>query len=136
MRCNGVICRIEAQVDGTKYDVGSIKATEADKLAGWTGYTVREWEANLAWDSDPLAARGLLALMRFRQGENIRFSDVEIEDIDSIDARLVDPQGRTVTISFDEDGKPLLIKGQAQFLFDGEPLDPPSPPRRKAAQTG
>lgn len=125
MRINGVICRIHAQVDGTKYEVGAIKASEADKLAGWTGYTLREWEGNLV-DGDPLAARGLLALMRFRKGENAKISEVEIEDLDSVEADLLDPQGRKITVDMDETGKPKMVKGSPVFLADGEPLDPPS----------
>lgn len=128
MRCNGVICRIKAEIDGTKYDVGPVKASEADKIAGWTGYTFTEWEVNLVDEGDPLAARAVLALFRLREGQrDVKFSDVEIEDLDSIDADLYDPQGRKVSIKRDEDGRVIRERGNVIFLFDGEPLDPPRP---------
>lgn len=126
MRCNGIICRIHAQVDGTKYDVGPIKASEADKLAVWTGYPLREWELRVI-DGDPLASRALLALMEFRKGNNVRINDVEIEDIDSVSAELRDEHGRVATLAMDDQSQPRVVKGELVWDFDGEPVDPPRP---------
>lgn len=120
MRVNGKVVRLRAVIDGTKYEPGPIKASEAEKLLGWTGYkALREWELR-ASDGDPLACRALLALMEFRKGNNVRFADVEIEDVDSCAGDLVDAQGRVMTWKLDDDGDPVLVKGLPVPLFDGE----------------
>lgn len=133
MRCNGVICRLKGEIDGEKFDVGPIKASEGEKITAWTGYEVREWEGKLT-NSDPLAARALLALFQFRSGTLAKFSAIEIDDLDSVDFDLYDPAGRVVSIDVDDEGKPKVnSKGQPIFLFDGEPLDPPT---AAGSQTG
>lgn len=119
MRINGVIGRIHAQIDGVKYEPGPIKASEADKITGWTGYSLREWEGNVV-STDPLALRALIALDRFRKGEHVKISDVDIEDIDSCDADLKDEHGRVLSLKQDPDGKPLIVGGNPVLLFDGE----------------
>lgn len=127
MRCNGKVCRIHATIDGQVYEPGPIKASEAEQITKWTGYGLREWEGQVA-NGDPLAARGLLALVRFRKGEHVKMADVEIEDVDSIEADLLDPDGRRVTMLMDNDGEPELRKGKPVWLFDGEEdEDPPMP---------
>ena len=125
MRCNGVICRLRGEVDGVKYDVGPIKASEGEKITAWTGYDVREWELHLT-DADAMAAKGLLALYEFRAGRNVKFSALEIDDLDTVDFDLYDERGRKVSIEKADDGKPLIGKDGVTWLFDGEPLDPPA----------
>lgn len=123
MKLDSVVCRLKGEIDGTKYDLGPIKASEAEKVEGWTGYSLKDFEAKL-WDGDVQAARAVRALMEFRSGTLSRFADVDIDDVDSIDFDPYDPQGRKVTLSRDDQGKPVIEKGLAVFLFDGERLDP------------
>lgn len=130
MRVNGKVCRLHVIVDGTKIEPGPIKASEAEKLTAWTGYGLREWEAQVS-GGDPLAVRALLALMRFRTGEHVRISDVDIDDVDSIEAELRDERGRVVTVKLDDQADPVVVNGQPVFLFDGEE-DDPLPPARAA----
>lgn len=129
MRINDTVLRVRCEVDGTKYEVGPVKASEAEKIQAWTGYGLREWEGKVDESEDPLAIKALLGLMRFRQGENVRFADLEVQDMDSVRGELVDERGRVVTILM-KDGKPALDNGRLVLLFDGEPdapLDQSSP---------
>lgn len=120
MNANGRICRLHAVIDGTKYEPGPIKASEAEKILGWTGFeALRQWEGEVA-NGDPLAARALIALMKFRQGEHVRFGDIDIEDVDSIEADLRDEDGRVLSTKMDEQGRPVVRAGKQVFLFDGE----------------
>lgn len=120
MNANGRICRLHAVIDGTKYEPGPIKASEAEKILAWTGLkTLREWEGEVA-NGDPLAARALIALFRFRAGEHVRFSDIEIDDVDTIEADLRDEQGRVLGTLQDDRGRPIVRNGKQVFLFDGE----------------
>jgi hypothetical protein len=125
VRVDGIIVRVHAIIDGTKIEPGPIKASEADKLKGWTGYGLREWEGQVA-AGDPLACRGLLALMRFRQGEHVKIADVDIDDVDTIEGSLRTEDGRELTVALDENGEPIKERGRPRFLLDGEPLDPPT----------
>lgn len=126
MKLGTVVARIHAQIDGTKIEPGTIKASEAEKITGWTGYSLREWEVKLVGEGDPLAARALLALMEFRKGTHVRFSDLDVEDVDSIDADFYDDSGRKVDVKVDDDGNPVLDGGKPVILLDGEPVDPPT----------
>lgn len=127
MRINDTVCRVSAQVDGTKYDVGPVKASEAERITNWTGYGLREWEAKLVEEVDPLAIKGLLMLFAFRAGEHRKFSEVEVEDMDTFSADLIDERGRRVTILTKNDGTPVLEDGKPVLLFDGEPDSPLDP---------
>jgi hypothetical protein len=127
MRINGKACRLHAIIDGTKIEPGAIKASEAEKLLAWTGYNnLREWELRVT-DGDALACRALLALMRFRDGEHVRIADVDIEDVDSIEADLRTEDGQVATLAVNDDGEPMVVKGELVWEFDGEPVDPPRP---------
>lgn len=127
MRVGGTVVRLRAVIDGVKIEPGPIKASEAEKILAWTGYkNVREWEIR-ASDGDPEACRALLALVEFRKGNHVRIADLDIDDVDAIEADLFDELGRVLSWQLDEDGDPVLVKGQPVPLLDGEPLDPPLP---------
>jgi hypothetical protein len=133
MRIGERVCRVRAVIDGVKVEPGPIKASEAEKLLAWTGYgTIREWELRTS-DGDVLGCRALLALMEFRKGNNVRFADVDIIDIDSICADLVDDRGRVVTVALDDQAEPVMRAGKPVWLFDGE--EEPDPPQA-ASPTG
>ena len=128
MRLNDVICRIRAEIDGTKYELGPIKGSEAEKITAWTGYSLREWEVAVVGEDDILAAKALIALTRFRTGEHVKIDQVEIEDVDTIKADFYDEHGRVVTAKVDTDsGKPVLVGGKPVLLFDGEESETPTP---------
>lgn len=133
MRLEGMIFRVQAEIDGTKYEPGPIKASEAEKLNGWTGYTLREWEAKLV-NGDPLAARGMLGLFRFRAGENVPFKSLEVNDCDSIDAAYVNEQGQVLDFKQDSDGDLVKVNGKPVMLLDGEEVQPG--PLAKKARRG
>jgi hypothetical protein len=122
----GIVARIHAQIDGVKYEPGPIKASEGETIAGWTGYSVKEWELHLVLESDPLAARALVGLTRLREGEKPRFAALEVDDVDSIEAEFRDDSGRLVEFVRGEDGLPTVKNGQLVVLVDGEPVDPPT----------
>lgn len=127
MRVGGTVVRLRAVVDGVKIEPGPVKASEVERILGWTGYrSLREWEVR-ASDGDPLACRALLALMEFRQGTHVKWDSVDIDDVDGIEADLVDDRGRVLSWQVDEDGDPVLVKGEPVPLLDGEPLDPQVP---------
>jgi hypothetical protein len=95
----------------------------------WTGYTNRKELELRASDGDELAWRAVLALLAHRRGENVRFSDVDIEDVDSIEgAGLYDDAGREATLKLQDDGQPYLVNGAPVWLFDGQEADDPPPP--------
>ena len=125
MRLNGTVFRLFATIDGKVYEPGPIKASEAQKITAWTGYGVKEWEAKLVDEADPLAACALVGLYLFRAGDNVRFSAIEIEDVDSIQASLRDEQGRTMTVKLNEtqDGV-VRVNGNPVILLDGEEQEP------------
>ena len=125
MRANGKVCRIYAVIDGTKYEPGPISAKEADRLTAWTGYSLREWEGEVA-NGDPLACRALICLTEFRKGNHVRFDDIDIEDVDSIEADLKDDRGRRLSQKI-ENGQVVMRGNQPVWLFDGEE-DEPDPP--------
>lgn len=124
MRINDTVCRVRCEVDGTKYEVGPVKASEAERITAWTGYSLREWEAKVDEGDDPLAIKGLLALMAFREGKQVKFADLEVQDMDSVRGELVDDRGRVVTIEVDG-GKPVIENGRVVLLFDGLRDDAP-----------
>lgn len=129
MRLNGQVFRLFATIDGKAYEPGPIKASEAQKITAWTGYGVKEWEANLVDNSDPLAAAALVGLVAYRAGENVKFSAIEIEDVDSIEATLRDDQGRTMTLKLNaaQDGVER-VNGEPVILLDGEEATRPTVP--------
>lgn len=134
MKFDGMVFRIRAEIDGTKYEPGPIRASEAEKLSAWTGYELREWEARLV-SGDPLAAKALIALERFRQGNHTaKISDVDITDVDSIDAEFVNDRGQVLTFKEDDDGNLIKVKGKAVALLDGE--EPPGPLAPTSSPTG
>lgn len=136
MRLNGLVFRLHATIDGKTFEPGPIKASEAQKITAWTGYGVKEWESKLVDESDPLAAAALVALFAFRTGENVRFTAVEIEDVDSIEATLRDEQGRVLTLKINEAQDAVVRRdGQPVILLDGEEYDPPTVPATASPST-
>lgn len=120
MRINGLRIQVRAVIDGTKVQAHPIKASEAEKILAWTGYdNLQELEIR-ASDSDPLACRALLALLEFRKGNHVRFAEVDIEDVDGIEADLYDETGRVVTFATGPDGKYVVEDRKIVLLFDGE----------------
>ncbi|MGZ6836779.1 MAG: hypothetical protein ACXVGE_13065 [Blastococcus sp.] len=124
MKLNGMTFRVVASIDGEVYEAGPINSAEAEKIQAWTGYGVREWEGKLVDESDPLAARGLLGLMLFRKGENVRFGSVVIDDVDSIEAEFQDTEGRVLSVKLDDDRKPVIVGNAPVLLLDGEEVEP------------
>lgn len=132
MRLNGTVFRIRAEIDGTKYEPGPIKSSEATKITAWTGYGLKEWEAKLVGEGDPLAACALMALYAFRKGENVRFSDLEVDDVDTIEAEFVTEAGEVMRLKLDpETQEPIMVNGLPLFTLDGE--DPPDRPTEVGA---
>ena len=120
-----MVFRVHAVIDGKPYEPGPIKASEAEKITAWTGYGLKEWEVKLVGESDPLAARALLGLFEFRKGENVRFSALEVDDVDSIDADFKNDAGQVLAFKIGEDAKPVMKAGEPVILLDGEEYDPP-----------
>lgn len=122
-----MVFRIRAEIDGTMYEPGAIKSSEATKIMAWTGYGLKEWEAKLVGEGDPLAACALMALYGFRNGENVRFSELEVADVDTIEAEFVTEAGQVMRLKLDEDTQePVMVNGLPLFTLDGE--DPPARP--------
>lgn len=129
MKINGVVCRIRAEIDGTKYEPGPIKASEGERITSWTGMSVKEWEVAVVSEDDPSALKALICLDQFRRGEHPEWSKVDIDDLDSVTADFYDEKGRLVRAKLDENNKPLVVNGAPVLTFDGEedvtaPLEP------------
>ena len=123
MRINDTVCRLRVEVDGTKIEVGPVKASEAEKITAWTGYTLREWEIKVESGGDSLALKALLALVEFRKGEHTRkLSSFDVEDMDSVKAEFVDERGRVVSTLW-KDGEPVVENNAPVLLFDGQRED-------------
>ena len=133
MRIGQHVFRISAVIDGTKIEPGAIKASEAERIEAWTGDPLRKWELKVS-DGDALACRALLALMEFRQGNHVKIADVDIDDLDGIQADLKDEHGRALgLLKDDKTGEPIVRKGEPVWTVDGEELDPPSGAKPRSA---
>lgn len=118
---------VQVTLGDTEFRLDRVKVSETERVVSMTGYrNKREWfDAIQAEEPKALIAAYIIA--KARQGEKIRWDDVDFDD--DVNARWVDDDGREVeplfeknddgTFKTDENGRlvPVLRDGEAVWVF-------------------
>lgn len=94
--------------DGHHFDLRGLKAKEMAQVKTETGLRSRREFFDAITDEDPDAMIAAFALARRREGENVRWSDVDV-DLDQVEAGYYDDTDREVEPVFEMDGDSLLL---------------------------
>ena len=120
------------------FDVGKITAQELIQVGKWTGLNNRRELRKAILSEDPSALVAVFAIARKRNGENVSYSDVDV-DLDEMQVAFIDDLGREVepvlqtnddgSYKLDNDGDPLpvVVDGATQWRYtDTQEIVPPT----------
>lgn len=127
---------LEFTHDGKTYTYKSLMLAEARMLRQITGGQIigpADFETGVL-SYDPEAITALVWLAHKRVGEDIDTDALDF-DIDELNLRLLDEDGREVTPKLDGNGDPVFRNGKPVMLFDGEE-EKPRPTAPVAESTG
>ena len=115
-------------LDGVPYRFQGLKLSEARLIKEVTGWKPDEFARELM-AMDPDALTGLMMIVKRRNGEHVRFTDIDA-DLDTLEVEFRDQTDRLVTFKTDDNGEQLVVDGAPVLLVDGkEPVaDPTEPP--------